>query len=134
MSNYTDVADGVIEAIAEAGEPLTIKRTTVVKDPNAPSQPGTATTDTYTCQGYVGPISQWNPTSMQREVTTDCYIDPLSVLDSDGLPVNTTDALGFITAEGDVVSDAGGKQWVMTQERHPRIEGRIALFWHSGLA
>lgn len=134
MSNIPSVLAGVAEAIAEAGEPLTIKRSVMVTDPNKPTQPGTLVTTVYTCLGYVGPVSAWNPASLQREITTDCYIDPLSLRDEDDEQVNTPSTLTVITEEGDVVIDGAGKEWVMTRESHPRIEGRIALFWHVGLA
>jgi phage terminase large subunit-like protein len=62
------------------------------------------------------------------EITTDAYIDPLSITG------NTLSALTVISDLGDVLIDGSGKEWVLTREQHPRLEGRIALFWHSGLA
>ena len=134
MSNYTDVAAGVAEAVAEAGETLTITRTTYTTDPNNPTQPPQANNAVYTCTGYIGPVSQFNRESMQLETTTDCYIDPLSVLDDQSQPVNSTSALAFVTTEGDIVENAAGDQYVMTKKLHPIIEGKIALFWHRGVA
>lgn len=134
MSNYTDVAAGVTEGLVEAGEDLTINRIVTTTDPNNPTQPPETTTLVYTCRGYVGPDSRYNPASMQREVTTDCIIDPLSIRNAEGALVNTTTALSVVTAEGDVVIDASGKEWRLTGSEHPRIEGKLAAFIHRGLA
>lgn len=134
MSNVPAVRDGVTQALAETGETLTIRRVTSERDPDAPSQPPVITESFYTCRGYVGPVSQWNPASMQREVTTDCYIDPLSLLNEDDEPVNTSGNLTVITVEGDVVIDDAGNEFILTREQHPRIEGVLALFWHRGIA
>lgn len=133
MSNLPAVWQGVTQAIDETGEPLTITRTTQIPG-DGPTQPGTTVTDTYTALGYVGPMSQWNADSQQREVTTECYIDPLSLRDDAGDLVNTTSALTIVTREGDVVSDTAGNEWRLTREQHPRLEGRVVLFWHRGLA
>ncbi len=92
MSNLPAVWQGVTDAIAQTGEVLTIERTTT-EPGSGPTQPPVTTITTYTARGYVGPVSQWNPTSQQREITTDCYIDPLSLRDSAGEMVNSTASL-----------------------------------------
>lgn len=134
MTNLPAVWQGVTQAIAETGEVLTIERTTTTSDPDSPTQPPVTTTVTYTCWGYVGPVSEWNPTSQKREITTQCYIDPLSLRDATGDLVNSTASLVIVTTEGDVVRDAAGNEWRLTREQHPRLEGRVVLFWHTGLA
>lgn len=128
MSNVPDVIAGVTEALAETGEPLVLRKITVVNNPLDPTGPGTPTPVNYNCIGYIGPVRQFNTASRVVEVTTDAYIDPLSITG------NTDTALTVISDLGDVLIDGSGKEWVLTREQHPRIEGRIALFWHSGLA
>lgn len=116
------------EALTEAGETLTLRRYTVVTDPADPTGPGTQTATDYSCQGYVGPVSRFDTANRVSYTVTECLIDPLSITG------NTDAALTVISQLGDVVIDGNGKQWVLTQEQHPRLEGRIAVFWHSGLA
>lgn len=119
---------GVIEALAEAGEPLTLRRYTVVKNPADPTGPGTRTATDYSCQGYVGPVTRFDTANRVPMTVTECLIDPLSIT------VNTTSALSIVSRLGDVVIDGSGKEWVLTKDQHPRLEGRIAVFWHSGLS
>ena len=134
MSNYSDAADGVTQALAETGEQLTIARTVTTSDPNKPTQPPQSVTTEYTCTGYLGPNSRYNPESQQREVSTECYIDPLSVRDDLGDVVNTLGNLTLITEEGDVMTRDNGEQFVLTRAEHAVIEGQIAAFIHTGLA
>lgn len=128
MSNLPDVMAGVVEALAEAGEQLTLRRYTVVQDPADPTGPGTQTATDYMCQGYVGPVTRFDTANRVPYTVTECLIDPLSIAG------NTEAALTVVSQLGDVVIDGSGKQWVLTQDQHPRLEGRIAVFWHSGLA
>lgn len=128
MSNVPDVIAGVTEALTEAGEPLVLRKFATVDNPLDPTGPPVTTTTNYNCIGYVGPVRQFNTESRVVEITTDAYIDPLSITG------NTAEALTVISDLGDVLIDGSGKEWVLTREQHPRIEGRVALFWHSGLA
>lgn len=107
---------------------MTLRRYTVVTNPADPTGPGTPTTTDYTCRGYVGPVTRFDPANRVSATVTECLIDPLSITG------NTESALTVISQLGDVVIDGSGKQWVLTQDQHPRLEGRIAVFWHSGLA
>jgi hypothetical protein len=128
VSNIPDVVAGVTEALAETGEPLTLRKFTTADNPADPTGPPVTTPVDYACIGYVGPVRQFNTASRVVEITTDAYIDPLSITG------NTLSALTVISDLGDVLIDGSGKEWVLTREQHPRLEGRIALFWHSGLA
>jgi hypothetical protein len=128
VSNLPDVIAGVIEALAEAGETLTLRRYTVVQDPLDPTGPGTQTVVDRQCRGYVGPVTRFDTANRVPVTTNDVLIDPLSIAG------NTAAALTVISQAGDVVIDGSGKEWVMTQDQHPRLEGRIAVFWHSGVA
>lgn len=128
MSDLTDIMDGVVEAIAAAGETLTLRRYTVVQNPVDPTGPGTHTITNYTCRGYVGPVTRFDTANRVPVTTNDVLIDPLSI---EG---NTQAALTVVSQLGDVVIDSSGKEWVMTQDQHPRFLGRIAVFWHSGVA
>lgn len=128
MSNVPDVVAGVAEALAEVGEPLVLRTFTTVDNPADPTGPPVTTPVNYNCIGYIGPVSRFNTQTRVVEVVTEAYIDPISITG------NTVSALTVISQLGDVLIDGNGKEWVLTQEQHPRIEGRIALFWHSGLA
>lgn len=127
MSDLTDIISGVTEAIAAAGKPLVIRRFTTVSDPTKPTQPPVATQTDYQCFGYVAVERGWD--NLNRVVTssTNAYIDPLSIAG------NTVESLTVVTGQGDVLID-GDRQYLLSATTHPEFQGRIALFWHVGIA
>lgn len=128
MSDLTDIIAGVTEAIAASGKPMTIRRYTTVSDPLKPTQPPATTTTDYACLGYVAVVRGWDATNRVVTTSTDAYIDPLSIAG------NTAELLTVVTGQGDVLITADGNQYVLNSTLHPEFQGRIALFWHTGIA
>lgn len=128
MSNLTAIIQGVQKAIAAAGKPMTIRRTVAVSDPTKPTQPPVLTPVDTPCFGYVAVVRGWDSANRVVTTSTDAYIDPLSITG------NTVDTLTFITGQGDILITADGKQYLLNQTLHPEFQGRIALFWHTGIA
>jgi len=127
MSDLTDIITGVQEAIAAAGKPMVIRRMTSVSNPAAPTQPPVLTPTDHPCFGYIATVRGWDSANRVVTSSTDAYIDPLSIAG------NTVESLNFITGQGDVLI-ADGRQYVLSETLHPEFQGRIALFWHVGIA
>lgn len=128
MSDLTDIIAGVTEALAAAGKPMTIRRYTLVSDPDRPTQPPVSTEVNIPCFGYVAVERGWDSANRVVTSSTNAYIDPLSIAG------NTVESLTVVTGQGDILIDATDRQYVLSATTHPEFLGRVVLFQHVGIA
>ena len=127
MSTYAvKVLLGVKKVIGKTGEPCVVTRKVTTPDPSNPTKPITVTT-TYNVLGVVQPETKYDPALASVRTRTIFIPDLLSV------PLNTVDAVTWVTKQGDTVAVAGMTYKLLINEA-PRINGRQVAAIHEAVA
>lgn len=117
MSRKPSVLNGVTKALAETGEMLTVKRVTVVPDPNSPTSPGVTTEQSFDAMGYIYPKTFWEASSSQLVTVTMVILDSTQC--------------DFMTRTGDIITDGRGQSFKLLEAQHPRLEGDDMTYIHQ---
>lgn len=117
MSRKQSVLNGVTKALAETGEMLTVKRVSIVPDPDSPTSPGIKTEQSFSAMGYIYPKSQWDTNTSQLVTVTMVILDSTQC--------------DFITKTGDTVTDGRGQSFKLLEAQHPRLEGADMAYIHQ---
>jgi hypothetical protein len=132
MSTYAvKVLLGVKKVIGKTGEPCVVTRKVTTPDPSNPTKPTTVTT-TYNVLGVVQPETKYDPALASVRTRTIFIPDLLSATQS-GLPLNTVDAVAWVSKQGDTVAVAGMTYKLLVNEA-PRINGRQVAAIHEAVA
>lgn len=112
------VLKGVTRALEKLGEDLTVRRKVTVPNPSNPTLPGTTTTETHTCRGYIYPHERWDPVAMIRVTETMVIMDSKSFNPP------------FVPEQGDIVTNGRGNPYRLLDRQNPPLLGDDMAYIH----